>query len=54
MAEQVKKQSKKYHFEGKRKDAKGNDVYVVIDLKTRKVLEWNEASFKKNESLIEY
>lgn len=54
MAEQAKGQPKKYHFEGKKKDEAGKDVYVVIDLKTRKVLEWNEAFFKKNESLVEY
>lgn len=53
MAEQTKKQSKKYHFEGKRKNETGEDVYVVIDLKTNKVLEWDKATFKKNEALVE-
>lgn len=45
---------KKYHFEGKRTDKKGNDVYVVIEIKTGKVLEWNEATFEKNKQYIEY
>lgn len=45
--------TKKYHFEGKKKDAKGKDVYIVIELKTGKVLEWNEDTFKKNESEVE-
>lgn len=43
----------KYHFEGKKKDAKGSDVYVVIELKTGKVLEWNETIYKKYESEVE-
>ena len=46
--------TKKYHFEGKKKDTKGKDVYVVVELKTGKVLEWGEATFKKNESEVEY
>lgn len=45
--------SKKYHFEGKRKDAKGNPVWVVVELKTGKVLEWDETTYKKHESEVE-
>lgn len=45
--------TKKYHFEGKKKDAKGKDAYVVIESKTKKVLEWNENTYKKNESEVE-
>jgi len=46
-------ETKKYHFEGKRKDAKGKGVYVVLELKTGKILEWDEATYKKNQSQVE-
>lgn len=45
--------NKKYHFEGKKKDVKGKPIYVVIEIKTGKVLEWDEATYKKNESEVE-
>jgi len=44
----------KYHFEGTNNDQAGNKVYMVLDLKTNKILEWNEKTFKKNESQVEY
>lgn len=44
----------KYHFEGTKNDQDGNKVYMVLDLKTNKTLEWNEKTFKKNESQVEY
>lgn len=44
----------KYHFEGTKNDQAGNKVYMVLELKTKKILEWNEKTFKKNESQVEY
>lgn len=44
----------KYHFEGKKLDEAGEIVYMVIVIKTGELLEWDEATFKKNETLIEY
>lgn len=37
----------KYHFEGKRKNLKGKEVYVVIELKTNKILELDKGAFDK-------
>ena len=44
----------KYHFEGTKNDQAGNKVYMVLELKTNKILEWSEKTFKKNESQVEY
>ncbi len=44
----------KYHFEGTKNNQSGNKVYMVVELKTGKILEWNENTFKKNESQVEY
>jgi hypothetical protein len=44
----------KYHFEGTKNNKSGNKVYMVVELKTSKILEWNEKTFKKNESQVEY
>lgn len=44
----------KYHFEGTKSDQDGNKVYMVLELKTNKILEWNEKTFLKNESQVEY
>lgn len=44
----------KYHFEGIKAGDKGKKVYMVIELKTGKILDWDEKIFKKNESQIEY
>lgn len=44
----------KYHFEGTKSDQDGNKVYMILELKTNKILEWNEKTFKKNESQVEY
>jgi len=44
----------KYHFEGTKSDQDGNKVYMVLELKTTKILEWNEKTFKKNEFQVEY
>ncbi len=39
----------KYHFEGKRKNARGKEVYVVMELKTNKMLELDEKAFNKKD-----
>lgn len=44
----------KYHFEGTKNNQAGSKVYMVLELKTNKILEWNEKTFKKNESQVEY
>lgn len=44
----------KYHFEGAKNDQAGNKVYMVLELKTGKVLEWSEKIFSKNKSQVEY
>jgi len=44
----------KYHFEGQKINKAGETVYMVIVIKTEELLEWDEATFKKNQSLIEY
>jgi len=44
----------KYHFEGTKYDQSGNKVYMLIELKTGKILDWNEKTFNKNESQVEY
>jgi hypothetical protein len=44
----------KYHFEGTKTNEDGETIYVVVKLKTGKVLEWSEKLFKKNKSQIEY
>lgn len=40
----------KYHFEGKRKDAKGKEVFVLIELATKKQIEVDQGSFEKKEA----
>ena len=40
----------KFHFEGKRKDAKGRAVYVLIELATKKQIEVDEGTFTKKEA----
>lgn len=40
----------KYHFEGKRQDQKGRDVYVLIDLKTSKEITVDQKTFEKKEA----
>lgn len=44
----------KYHFEGQKMNEAGETVYMVIVMKTEEILEWDEATFNKNQSLIEY
>lgn len=44
----------RYHFEGQKTNGDGETIYVVIAIKTGELLEWDEATFKKNQSLIEY
>lgn len=44
----------KYHFEGTKNDQNGNKVYMVVELKTGKILEWSEKNFKRKESQVEY
>lgn len=39
----------KFHFEGKRKDAKGREVYVLVELKTRKQIEVDAGTYAKKE-----
>jgi len=46
--------TKKYHFEGNKKDIKGNPVYVVIKLKTGELLEWDQKTYDANKGEIEY
>jgi hypothetical protein len=51
---QVRPINPKFHFEGTKTDKHGDTIYLVIELRTGKQLEWNEETFKKNESLVEY
>jgi hypothetical protein len=44
----------KYHFEGSKKDTKGNTVYVVIELKTGKLFEWDPKTYEVHKEEIEY
>ena len=44
----------KYHFEGSKKDTKGNPVYVVSDLKTGELLEWDQKTYDAHKGEIEY
>lgn len=44
----------KYHFEGTKNDQNENKVYMVVELKTGKILEWDEKTFKRKESQVEY
>lgn len=39
----------KFHFEGKRKDAKGKEVYVLIELATKKQIEVDAGTYAKKE-----
>lgn len=40
----------KYHFEGKRKNPKGKDVYVLLDLTTKKQIEVDQETFVNKEA----
>lgn len=44
----------KYHFEGSKKDIRGNPVYVVSDLKTGELLEWDQKTYDSHKGEIEY
>lgn len=44
----------KYHFEGTKQSESGKTIYMVLDLKTGKTLEWPEETFNKNKSKVEY
>ena len=44
----------KYHFEGTKQRESGKTIYMVLDLKTRKTLEWSEETFNKNKSKVDY
>jgi hypothetical protein len=44
----------KYHFEGQKTNETGKTIFMVIVIKTGELLEWDETTFKKNQSLIEY
>jgi hypothetical protein len=44
----------KYHFEGTKQSESGKTIYMVLDLKTGKTLEWSEETFNKNKSKVEY
>lgn len=39
----------KFHFEGKRKNPKGKEVYVLIELATRKQIEVDAGTYAKKE-----
>ena len=39
----------KFHFEGKRKNPKGKDVYVLLDLATKKEIEVDAGTFAKKD-----
>lgn len=43
----------KYHFEGKRKDANGKDVYVLVEIKTKKQIEVDQETFVNKEAVGE-
>lgn len=40
----------KYHFEGKKKNPKGKDVYVLLDLATKKQIEVDQETFVNKEA----
>ena len=40
----------KFHFEGKRKNPKGKDVYVLIELATKKQIEVDQETFVNKEA----
>ena len=44
----------KYHFEGTKQSESGKTIYMVLDLKTEKTLEWSEETFNKNKLKVEY
>lgn len=44
----------KYHFEGTKQSESDKTIYMVLDLKTGKTLEWSEETFNKNKSKVEY
>jgi hypothetical protein len=44
----------KYHFEGSKKDTKGNPVYVISELKTGELLEWDQKTYDAHKEEIEY
>lgn len=49
----MKNPKPKYHFEGKRKNGKGKEVWCISDLKTKELLEWDEKTYEKNKKYIE-
>ena len=50
----IKPKNPKYHFEGTKQDDTGKTIYMVLELKTGKVLDWTEAEFNKNKVQVEY
>ena len=51
---EIKPKNPKYHFEGTKQDDAGKTIYMVLELKTGKFLEWTEAVFNKNKVQVEY
>lgn len=49
-----KPKNPKYHFEGTKQSESGKTIYMVLELKTQKTLEWSEETFNKNKSKVEY
>lgn len=50
----IKPKNPKYHFEGTKQDETGKTIYMVVELKTGKILDWTEAQFNKNKVQVEY
>ncbi len=50
----TKPKNPKYHFEGTKQDDTGKIIYMVLELKTGKILDWTEAEFNKNKLQVEY
>lgn len=50
----IKTKNPKYHFEGTKQDKTGKAIYMVVELKTGKILDWTEAQFNKNKVQVEY
>ncbi len=43
----------KYHFEGKRKNAQGKEIYVLIEIRTNKQTEVDKETFVNKEAVGE-
>ena len=44
----------KYHFEGTQVDEQGKKIYMVLELKTGEILQWDEKVYQQYQGEIEY